>query len=167
MATLAFNGVSYTVDHAVKGADFIHGYDAASVMVVAFNGITDFSGFTYSGVYMEPKHCLVEECNDVKFMDGVWQTREGKPIMRVAHVTLASSQWGGSDPSTQVINIDGVTARSKVDLQPDATILQAMADNGVSALCVENDGGVLTVYAIGGTLTTNVTVQATITEVTA
>ena len=46
MAILTFNGESYTVDHAVKGADFIHGYDADSVLIVASDGIVNFSCFT-------------------------------------------------------------------------------------------------------------------------
>lgn len=80
MAILTFNGESYTVDHAVKGADFIHGYDADSVMIVAFNGITDFSGFTFDGTYMEPEHCLAEGCNDVKFVDGGLKKADGTTL---------------------------------------------------------------------------------------
>ena len=68
MATLTFNGESYTVDHAVKGEDFIHGYDANSVMIVSFEGITNFADFDYDGTYMEPEHCLAEGCNVVKYV---------------------------------------------------------------------------------------------------
>lgn len=80
MAILTFNGESYTVDHAVKGADFIHGYDADSVMIVAFDGITDFSGFTFDGTYMTPEHCLAEGCNNVKFVDGGLKKADGTAL---------------------------------------------------------------------------------------
>lgn len=80
MAVITYLGESYTVDHAVKGADFIHGYDANSVMIVSFEGIKDFSGFTYNGTYMEPESCLAESCNDVKYVDGGLKKADGTPI---------------------------------------------------------------------------------------
>ena len=80
MATLTFNGESYAVDHAVKGADFIHGYDANAVMIVSFEGITDFSGFTYDGTYMEPEHCLAEGCNDVKYVSRSLKKADGTAL---------------------------------------------------------------------------------------
>lgn len=80
METLTFNGTQYTVDHAAKGTDYIHGYDADGVLVVAFDGVTDFSGFTYSGTYMTPSDCLAEVCNDVKFCGGHFKTRGGEDI---------------------------------------------------------------------------------------
>ena len=95
MAILTFNGASYTVDHAVKGADYIHGYDADSIMIVSFEGITDFSGFTYDGTYLEPEHCLAEGCNDVKCVDGTLKKKDGTPAI---HASQHSSS--GSDPIT-------------------------------------------------------------------
>ena len=80
MAILTFNGESYTVDHAVKGADYIHGYDAAGVILVSFEGIIDFSGFSYDGMYMEAGHCLAEGCNDVKHMDGGLKKADGTAL---------------------------------------------------------------------------------------
>lgn len=80
MATLTYCGVSYTVDHAVRGADFIHGYDANGCPVVSFDGVSDFSGFTYDGTYMEPSDCAAEGCNDVKYIGGQLQTRDGTVI---------------------------------------------------------------------------------------
>lgn len=84
METLTFNGTQYTVDHAAKGTDYIHGYDADGVLVVAFDGVTDFSGFTYSGSYMTPSDCLAEVCNDVKFCGGHFKTRGGEDIYRMS-----------------------------------------------------------------------------------
>lgn len=81
MATLTFNGESFTVDHAVKGADYIHGYDANGVLVVAFDGVADFTGFTYDGDYMEPGECLTEHCNTVRYCGGALKTLDGKVVM--------------------------------------------------------------------------------------
>ena len=83
MGTLSYGGKSYIVDHAAKGADFIHGYDANGTLIVAFDGITNFSGFTYSGTYLDPKHCLAEGCNDVKYVDGELRTRDGTQITQI------------------------------------------------------------------------------------
>lgn len=80
MAVITYLGTDYTVDHAVKGADYIHGYDANSVLIVSFEGISDFSLFSYNGTYMTPDHCLAEGCNDVKFADGTLKKRDGTPI---------------------------------------------------------------------------------------
>lgn len=53
MATLTHNNVTYTVDSAVRGYDYIVGLKGGAE-VVKFNGITDFSLFSYSGTYVDP-----------------------------------------------------------------------------------------------------------------
>ena len=80
MAILTYYDNSYTVDHAVKGEDFIHGYDADGILIVAFEGITNFSGFTYDGTYLEPEDCLAEGSNDVKYMDGGLKKADGTAL---------------------------------------------------------------------------------------
>lgn len=80
MATLTFNGESFTVDHAAKGADYIHGYDANGVLVVSFDGVTDFSGFTYDGEYMNPGDCMGESCNAVRYVGGKLVNANGAAI---------------------------------------------------------------------------------------
>lgn len=115
MATLTFNGESYTVDHAVKGADFIHGYDADSVMIVAFDGITDFSGFTFDGTYMAPDHCLAEGCNDVKRVGGILVTRDGNAVSTTVEATLLASGWADG---VYTLSVDGVTAESNQEILP-------------------------------------------------
>lgn len=66
MATLKFNEISYTVDHAVKGEDYVHGYDENGNRIVAITGIEDFSKIAYDGSYLSPEVCAEEECNNVK-----------------------------------------------------------------------------------------------------
>ena len=58
-----------------------------------------------------------------------------------------------------------VTENSKVDLQPSATVLSAMQNNGVTALYVSNSSGTLTMTAMGAAPNTAITIQATVTEV--
>jgi hypothetical protein len=104
---------SYTVDHVVKGADFIHGYDENAVLIVSFEGIKDFSGFTYDGTYLEPEHCLAEGCNDVKFVSGHLVTRDGNAITSVAEATLTASGWADG---VYTLSLDGVTATSNQEI---------------------------------------------------
>lgn len=80
MYNFTFNGTSFEVDHAVKGADFIHCYDADGKLIVAFDRVSDFSGFTYSGTYMEPGDCMEEACNVVLYVGGKLIRRDGGQI---------------------------------------------------------------------------------------
>lgn len=80
MATLKYGTLSYVVDHAVKGVDFVRGYDAEGKCVVAFEGVTDFSGFSYSGAYMAPTACLEEGCNQVSHIGGKLVRRDGQEL---------------------------------------------------------------------------------------
>ena len=49
MATVKYLGDSYTCDKALKGTDYIHLLDSDGCMIVAFDGVQDFSGFSISG----------------------------------------------------------------------------------------------------------------------
>ena len=82
-------------------------------------------------------------------------------------VTLSTNWTGNASPYTQSVTISGITANSKVDLQPDATSISQMADDGTVALYIANDNGILTANAVGEKPTVALTIQATITEVSA
>ena len=82
-------------------------------------------------------------------------------------VTLSTSWSGSSSPYTQTVTISGITANSKVDLQPDAAVIQQMVDDEVVAINIVNNNGALTAYAVGEKPTAQMVVQATITEVSA
>lgn len=85
---------------------------------------------------------------------------------RLYSVTL-STTWSGNGPYTQTVTITGatVTANTKVDLQPDATALQQMLDDGTTALYIVNNNGTLTAYALSAAPTAALTIQVTLTEV--
>lgn len=89
------------------------------------------------------------------------------PAKKKTTTISVGTSWSGSGPYTQTVTVTGATATSKVDLQPDAAILQGMLDLGVTALFITNDNGVFTLTALGAAPTVGFTLQATIEEVTA
>lgn len=114
MFTLRYGTLSYEVDHAVKGPDYVHGYDANGVCVVAIDGVTDFSNISYSGEYMSPNTCITESCNDVKYCNSELVTRDNRKINTEFHVTIPVSAWenslGESYPNfyTASVNVEGL-----------------------------------------------------------
>ncbi len=87
------------------------------------------------------------------------------PVVPASSVTLLASAWVGDDKSySQVVRVSGVTSHTKVDLQPTPEQLEEF-HNLTLAFVAENDGGVVTVYAIGDKPTGDHTIQTTLTEV--
>ncbi len=85
---------------------------------------------------------------------------------RQSSVSIVASQWTGTDsPFTQVVTIENSKASSKVDLQPDSTVIQQLLDDGCNGLYIQNDAGTLTAYAVGSAPTVDLTIQCTLTEV--
>lgn len=80
---------------------------------------------------------------------------------------LAASWMGAESPYTQTVTISGITVNSKVDIQMDATSLGVLIDSGTSAIWMENSNGTITAKCIGDKPNADMTVQVTITEVTA
>lgn len=80
-------------------------------------------------------------------------------------VTLLASAWEGEgDVYSQRVEIQGVASNTKLDLQPNAEQL-AELHYLTLGFVAENDGGVVTVFAIGDRPTKDYTFQATLTEV--
>lgn len=80
-------------------------------------------------------------------------------------ISLLANAWNENGKFTQSIVINGATANSKIDLQPDSVVLNQLINDGVSALYIENNGGTFTACVIGAAPTVDLTIQATITEV--
>ena len=91
------------------------------------------------------------------------------PLPTQTDSIVLTTSWtdSGSGYYTQTVTLANVTptAHSKVDIQPDATALVAMMNDGVSALYIENNSGTLTAYAVGAATTSSLTLQCTVTEV--
>ena len=85
--------------------------------------------------------------------------------VKVAEVMLVANEWvGDASPYSQILEIDGVTEYSQVDLKPSIEQLVIFHDKDL-AFVTENDDGVVTIYAIGQKPTNDYIIQATITEV--
>ena len=88
--------------------------------------------------------------------------------VKKAALSLPAASWAGSaSPYTQSVTIDGITVNSKVDLQMDSTAIGVMVDSGTIAIYIANNNGTLTAYAVGEKPAADLSVQVTITEVTA
>lgn len=49
MLTVTFCGNTYICATALKGPDYVHLVDDAGIMIAAFEGVSDFSGFAIAG----------------------------------------------------------------------------------------------------------------------
>lgn len=80
-------------------------------------------------------------------------------------VTLKAASWlGDTSPYSQVVAIDGVTSRTKVDLQPTMDQVNTLYSQSVGFFTV-NEAGVVRVQAVGNKPTEDFTIQITLTEV--
>ena len=89
-------------------------------------------------------------------------------LSRIGEVNLTASGWVAVQDAeslySQVVDLDGVTKNSQVDLTPSVEQL-AVFYNKDLAFVTENEDGVVTVYAIGQKPQNDYTIQVTITEV--
>lgn len=104
-------------------------------------------------------------------LNGIIYMPREKEVLKLANapaigeVTLLASAWEGKDNLYhQIVEIEGVSENSQVDLTPDVQQL-AIFHNKDLAFVAENEGGTVTVYAIGQKPTNDYTMQVTITEV--
>ena len=89
------------------------------------------------------------------------------PTARISEVNLLAADWiGESSPYSQVVQIDGITENSQVDLTPSIEQLVIFYEKDLGFV-TENEDGVVTVYAIGQKPENDYVIQVTITEVSA
>lgn len=87
------------------------------------------------------------------------------PVVPAESVTLLAGAWvGEAGKYSQVVEVAGATPHTKVNLQPTPEQLIEFQYK-VLAFVAENDGGVVTVYAIGDKPTGDHTIQITLKEV--
>jgi hypothetical protein len=80
-------------------------------------------------------------------------------------VTLYANSWvGDASPYYQVVDIDGITPYSMINLQPSTEQLAIFYEKDL-AFVAENEDGVVTVSCVGHKPLNDYTIQITITEV--
>ena len=123
-------------------------------------------------VYTQVMEFLNNGASEEQIAKAVAEYLEANPVetgskATIGYVELLADKWEGSENLySQIVTIDGVTENSQVDLTPSVEQLSIFYDKDLS-LVAENDGGVVTVYAIGQKPTNDYTMQVTITEVIA
>ena len=89
------------------------------------------------------------------------------PLVTPSTVTLLASAWVAEGKRYyQVVDIPGVTNRSRVDLKPSVEQLEIFYEKDVT-FSTENDGGEVRVYVVGQKPENDYTIQVDIVEVTA
>lgn len=107
----------------------------------------------------------VDNTSDInKPVSTAQQTAINACKVKRASITLPTASWSNL---SQTVPISGITVNSKVDIQMDATALGVLIDSGTSAIWIENNNGTLTAKALGEKPNANLSVQVTITEVSA
>ena len=91
-------------------------------------------------------------------------------LTQVDSITIYETDWVGSSGVyiAENISINGntvITSYSKVDIQPDSTVITQLISDGVKAMYIENDSGTLNVYSIGAYPSVDLTLQVTVQEV--
>lgn len=95
----------------------------------------------------------------------VKEVAKNSALAKIGNVTLLASNWVGKDSLySQVVTVKGVTENSQVDLTPSVEQLAIFYEKDLTFV-TENEGGVVTVYAIGQKPENDYDIQVTITEV--
>ena len=83
----------------------------------------------------------------------------------INNITLYADKWvGDASPYSQVVEIDGVTPYSMIDLQPSTEQLAIFYEKDLSFVA-KNEDGVITVSCVGHKPLNDYTIQITVTEV--
>lgn len=96
-----------------------------------------------------------------------WNSKAEKT--KLTSITFTAADWMSVDGNKfiQAVTVTGGTTNSLVALQPTDSDIALMIIDGVNALMVKNDNGSFAAIAIGAAPTNDMTIQATLTEVSA
>lgn len=134
--------------------------DAMTSLSPIMSLFTDTTGILIDCEYNRDSNKVYEELYNFLEQGGLTG-----PAARIANVVLLADAWKGTEsPYSQVVAVSGVTSNTQVDLTPSVEQL-AVFHNKDLAFVTENEGGVVTVYAIGQKPANDYTIQATLTEV--
>lgn len=86
---------------------------------------------------------------------------------KLVEITIPATGWkGATSPYSQTVSVDGVSVNSMVNLMPSVDQVDKLRTNGI-ALTAANDGGTVTVYALGSKPNETYVIQAELREVVA
>ena len=89
----------------------------------------------------------------------------GGTVTKIVEIVLPAANWyGGEGMWSQIVEVEAASPFSKIDLQPSAEQLLFL-QKLEAAMTVENAAGVITAYVTGNKPKTDITIQASITEV--
>lgn len=138
--------------------------DTGEPFVFTFNDISKI--FSVYAITSGVPFIIEKQSKVLKQLDEKYIPDTIARIPKITNTTLYAANWtGDANPWSQVVNMNGITVNSKVDLQPTAVQIVELQNSDI-ALMAENNDGVITVYAIGSKPTIDYTMQALITEVT-
>ena len=141
MATVTYNNESFTCTTALKGTDYIHLLDAEGAMMVAFDGITDFSGYSITGgswtTPTPPDECyfaVVEDDGSVTKSS----YRRSDFVTEIANGAVTAAKLADGAVTTAKVADNTVTTAKVVD---SAITTAKVADNAITTAKVA-DGSV-------------------------
>lgn len=159
----------------LTGLEFIQGHSAFEVAVInGFSGteeewLASLKGNNGRGIVKVEltangyKFTYTDNTSEIVPVQNV----QGGSVAKIGEITLLAASWAGSGVLySQVVAIEGITEYSQVDITPSVEQLVIFYEKDL-CFVTENDGGVLTVYAIGQKPEHDYTLQVTITEVLA
>lgn len=98
-------------------------------------------------------------------MDGPFGSGGSNGSLKMFSISAPASGWkGGESPYSQVISVDGVTTSSKVDVQLTVDQVKEF-ESLIIAFQAVNNNGIITLYSYGNKPSTDIVLQATISEV--
>lgn len=98
-------------------------------------------------------------------MDGPYGNA-GSSVKLTGFVAPVANWKGGTSPYFQIVEVEGISVNSKVDIQLSVDQMQQLHEKDI-AFTTENDGGTVTLWAIGDRPEADLVFQATLTEVVA
>ena len=169
--------VNYTVFPTIHIGDAALPYEEYITEKLTVNADGSVNGMTSLSPHMTvftdtPDTLLDVEYNrdSNKVVQGIKDTLdemlENIVTARIVDIDVPAAKWVGRNENlyAQVVEMDGITPYSQVNLTPSVEQLAVFYDKDLSFV-TENDGGVITIYAIGQKPQNDYTIQATIMEV--